>query len=106
MAQIIFETFNVRGLYIANQAVLSLYNSGKNTGLVLDSGKNDTQIVPIFEGYCLPHAINRLDLGGEDLCKYIEQNLRAISLHKNTKKNIFVQLKKKHVMLLLTLKKS
>ena len=38
MAQIMFETFNVPGLYNANQAVLSIYSAGKFTGIVADSG--------------------------------------------------------------------
>ena len=71
MAQIMFETFNVPGLYISIQAVLSLYSAGKNTGLVLDSGDGVTHAVPIFDGYCLPHAILRLDIAGRDLTEYM-----------------------------------
>lgn len=33
-----FETFNVPAMYVAIQAVLSLYASGRTTGIVLDSG--------------------------------------------------------------------
>jgi len=62
MAQIMFETFNVPGLYIANQAVLSLYSAGKFSGIVVDSGYDFTYFVPIFDGCSLSHAIIRLDL--------------------------------------------
>ena len=71
MAQIMFETFNVPGFYISIQAVLSLYSAGKYTGLVLDSGDGVTHAVPIFDGYCLPHAILRLDIAGRDLTEYM-----------------------------------
>jgi len=71
MAQIMFETFNVPGLYIANQAVLSLYSAGKFTGIVVDSGDGATHFVPIFDGYSLPHAVKRLDLTGRDLTIYM-----------------------------------
>ena len=37
MSQIMFETFNVPAMYVAIQAVLSLYASGRTTGIVLDS---------------------------------------------------------------------
>jgi len=76
MAEIMFETFNAPAVYVAMQAVLSLYASGRTTGLVVDSGDGVTHIVPIYEGFALTHAITRIDLAGRDITEYLRRLLR------------------------------
>ncbi|KAH8746312.1 Actin, gamma [Hyaloscypha sp. PMI_1271] len=71
MTQIVFETFNTPAYYVSITSVLALYASGRTTGIVVDSGHGVTHVVPIFQGFALPHAISRVHLAGQDTTDYL-----------------------------------
>lgn len=83
-AQIFFETFNVPALFTSIQAVLSLYSSGRTTGIVLDSGDGVTHAVPVYEGFSMPNAIRRVDVAGRDVTENLQTHLRKAGYHLHT----------------------
>lgn len=75
VVQIMFEVFGVPAMYVSIQAVLSLYSSGRTTGIVVDSGDGVSHMVPVFEGFSLPYAIERMELAGRDLTEHLQMLL-------------------------------
>ncbi|GME91689.1 unnamed protein product [[Candida] boidinii] len=69
-AEIMFESFNCAGLYIAVQAVLALAASWTSskvqdrslTGTVIDSGDGVTHVIPVAEGYVIGSAIKNIPI--------------------------------------------
>ncbi|KAJ2939544.1 hypothetical protein O0L34_g6686 [Tuta absoluta] len=83
-AEVFFETFNVPALFLSMQAVLSLYATGRTTGVVLDSGDGVTHAVPIYEGFAMPHSIMRVDVAGRDCTRYLRLLLRKEGVNLRT----------------------
>jgi len=83
-AEVMFETFNVPGLYIAVQAVLALAASWTSrlvtertlTGTVIDSGDGVTHVIPVAEGYVIASAIKSMPLAGRTVTQFIQNLLR------------------------------
>ena len=83
-AEIMFETFNVKGLYIAVQAVLALAASWTSkqvkertlTGTVVDAGDGVTHIIPVADGYVIGSCIKHIPIAGRDITNFIQLLLR------------------------------
>ncbi|XP_027037316.1 actin-related protein 3 [Pocillopora damicornis] len=83
-AEIMFESFNIPGLYIAVQAVLALAASWTSrqvgertlTGTVIDSGDGVTHVIPVAEGYVIGSCIKHIPIAGRDITFFVQQLLR------------------------------
>jgi hypothetical protein len=80
MAESLFDrmkdhNITIDSLNIMNSAVLSLFASGRTSGIVVESGHGMTCAVPIFEGYALPHAIKYINMGGHDVTQNLHDSL-------------------------------
>merc|ERR1739844_193053 len=65
----------VPNCYIAIQAVMSLYAAGRTTGLVVDSGDGVSHTVPVFEGFSIPHAVEKMEIAGRVLTEWLQKLL-------------------------------
>ena len=85
IAKVMFEGLKVQSLSIMNNAVLSLFSTGRTSGLVVESGQGVTYAVPIFEGYALPHAIQTINNAGQDVTYNLLESLinEGHSLYQN-----------------------
>jgi actin, other eukaryote len=78
--EIMFEYFNALGLSLENQAPLSLYSTGRTSGILVDSGYEVTNIIPLYQGFALDYAATRLDIGGRHLSEYLEPIIQSKGL--------------------------
>ncbi|KAL8738015.1 MAG: hypothetical protein Q9181_001154 [Wetmoreana brouardii] len=96
-AQLLFETFNVPALYTSIQAVLSLYASGRTTGVVLDAGDGVSHAVPVYEGFAMPNSIRRIDVAGRDVTEHMQLLFRKSGLvfHTSAEKEVVRTIKER-----------
>lgn len=96
MADIMFDKFRVNSFQICNTAALSMYSTGRVSGLVVESGESLTYTVPVFEGYALPHAMIKLDVAGQDvtdqLIMQLEQSGILVKKHRENIRDLKEQM--------------
>merc|ERR1719245_1773872 len=107
MIEQFFEKFHVPAVFVAEQAILALYASGRTTGVVLDSGHGVTHCVPVFEGFSLPHAITRMDVAGADVTEHLNRILKksGVNFHTSAEMQTVQDIKEKVCRVRLTTKK-
>lgn len=76
LAELMFEKFKVKSFSLMNTAVLSLFSTGRTTGLVAECGEDITYTVPVFEGYALPHALHHIPVAGKQVTQKLLELLK------------------------------
>jgi actin-related protein len=97
MMQILFETFHVPAVYLETTPVLSLYASGRSTGVVVTIGDGAIHTIAVYEGYALPHSARSTNIGGRDLTEYAMKILteRGYSFTSTAERDIVQDVKEK-----------
>ena len=77
--------------------MLSLYASGRTTGIVLDSDDGVSHAVPVYEGFAMPSSIRRIDVAGRDVTEYMQLLLRkgGYVFHTSAEKEVVRMIKEK-----------
>lgn len=73
---LLFETFNTMALYFLLSGTAVVMASGQETGVAVSIGAHLTHVVPVYEGFPVPHGITRMSFGGEDLSTLLFNALR------------------------------
>ncbi|KAF3448878.1 hypothetical protein FNV43_RR09594 [Rhamnella rubrinervis] len=76
-AELMFEKYKVPALFLAKNAVLTSFASGRATSLVVDSGGGSTTVAPVHDGYVLQKAVASSPIGGEFLTDCLMKSLES-----------------------------
>ncbi|KAJ6418465.1 hypothetical protein OIU84_001764 [Salix udensis] len=76
-AELMFEKYTAPALFLAKNAVLTSFASGRATSLVVDSGGGSTTITPVHDGYVIQKAVAFSPIGGELLTDCLMKSLES-----------------------------
>ena len=62
--ELLFETYDAAGVFIARSGTLALYANAKTTGIAVDMGAGGTQITPVQDGFALMEHAYLHPVGG------------------------------------------
>ena len=80
LADVLFKNFQAVSVLFIPSHLASIYTLGITTGLVLDCGYSDCQIMPIAEGVILDGLCDFVNLGGKRLHREIEKLIKKHAL--------------------------
>lgn len=75
ISEVFFENLRVQSINFMNSAVCSLFSSGKTDGVAVEFGHSSTNVIPIFGGIVLNHALHMSNYGGREATKIMKHFL-------------------------------
>ncbi|XP_026191562.1 actin [Cyclospora cayetanensis] len=75
LLEFLFETEQATAVALLPRAPLSLFAAGHSEGLVVEMGHGLTSVVPVLQGYELPHATFRMLIAGEEVSNALRAEL-------------------------------
>ena len=79
--RVFIDELGFKAMAMINSSSLSLYSTGRTSGLVVQCGEMRTYTVPIFEGFPLYHALSKNKLGGKDLTDIYRRGIEEANLN-------------------------
>ncbi|XP_061169416.1 actin-1-like [Saccostrea echinata] len=70
-----FNKYSPAAVLLANQAVLSLFASGRSTGVVINFGEGTSHVVPIYENSVIKQFVQKWDNNGKALTEKLKKTL-------------------------------
>ena len=83
LAEVMFEVFGVRSLYVPLHQECALIASGCTTGVVVDAGEGSTDVVVVYEGKVVEESVVHVPFGGSDLTSILSSRLAKCNEGKN-----------------------
>ncbi len=102
LAEVLFNKFKVPALAILHPEILALLATGRITGIVVDLGHDMSSVIPIYCGFPLSHAYNKMDIGEKDIneifWRYFRKRGSDLFKDKNRhlNKSLFEQIKREY----------
>lgn len=71
LLEVVMESLHCPMTRFEPQAVLSALAAGSDVALVVNSGHSCTEIVPVYYGHAVHHAVQRVNVGGQHITEYL-----------------------------------
>ncbi len=73
--EIFFQIFEAPKLFLESPGLLSFYGSGSDTGISIEISTGQTTVLPIINGKAQYKLMGRLNLGSQDISRYLSKLL-------------------------------